>query len=350
MAVAARAAQLAAACIAWAPAAGPQRPPQLLGQHARADASGSPTPPVATAHSSTRTIVQPPCTSLCVDGCPLRPPVHRPSGRLRINPPTRPEGHQSPARSSQLAGEMEMELVPHDDIRASMMTTDLTPRPAGRTTTASTNPILDDAHGYLQRGTPRQAAAAVISQWRTRALRANIPVERLHGFVDAIFPIVATVLFAKNFSEIEESEAEDMKETCTDEPEHCSWWAVAKFMWVGRYGTEQLSRLVGTLIVFTTVYIDWAGNVRIFRGVERVSKSVMLTQMAWCIGETLCPLTLSPVAMGFCECTPRCALMLGLLLLCCVSIAACLAVHQPYTYTWCCAQTCRLPPTSRSGS
>jgi uncharacterized membrane protein len=271
-----------------------------------------------------------------------------PVGAATHQPANPPGG--SPARSSQLAGEMEMELVPHDDIRASMMTTDLTPRPAGRTTTASTNPILDDAHGYLQRGTPRQAAAAVISQWRARALRANIPVERLHGFVDAIFPIVATVLFAKNFSEIEESEAEDMKETCTDEPEHCSWWAVAKFMWVGRYGTEQLSRLVGTLIVFTTVYIDWAGNVRIFRGVERVSKSVMLTQMAWCIGETLCPLTLSPVAMGFCECTPRCALMLGLLLLCCVSIAACLAVHQPYTYTWCCAQTCRLPPTSRSGS
>eukprot|EP01043_Picozoa_sp_COSAG02_P036978 COSAG02_NODE_2747_length_8108_cov_3.195405_3_plen_141_part_00 len=86
---------------------------------------------------------------------------------------------------------------------------------------------------------------------------ANIPVERMHGLVDALFPIIATVLFTKNFSEIGEAEAELMIEACTaveaDEADstECTWSEIGGMMWWGSQGNSQrFDRLVATCAVF----------------------------------------------------------------------------------------------------
>ena len=150
---------------------------------------------------------------------------------------------------------------------------------------------------------------------------ANIPVERMHGLVDALFPIVATVLFAKNFSEIEEAEGELMIEVCTEvhtdmESDECTWPEIARLMWWGSHGNHQrFDRLASTCAVFCLVYLDWAANVRVFRNLEHVSKLSMLVQMLWCIGGTIYPITLSPWMMGW-ESTLGMRLAIGQLAYC----------------------------------
>eukprot|EP01051_Picozoa_sp_SAG22_P005173 SAG22_NODE_300_length_12752_cov_3.102426_5_plen_303_part_00 len=156
-----------------------------------------------------------------------------------------------------------------------------------------------------------RVAAAVVQHARRADQEHTMPVERLHAYIDALFPIIATVLFAKNFSEIPEQEAEQIKESCERAMENnigatsasvfqddCGWREVGTKMWYGAHGADRVWRLVSTCAVFALVYYDWLANVRIFRQVEHVSKFVVLLQMVWCIGATVYPLTLSPWMMG----------------------------------------------------
>ena len=149
-------------------------------------------------------------------------------------------------------------------------------------------------------------AAAVVQHTRRADQESSQPVERLHAFVDALFPIIATVLFAKNFSEIPEEEARRIKESCELAMENdaygmdvdgddCGWPEVGKMMWIGLHN-GRIYRLVSTCAVFALVYYDWLASVRIFRQVEHVSKFAVLLQMIWCIGVTVYPLTVRPYA------------------------------------------------------
>lgn len=159
---------------------------------------------------------------------------------------------------------------------------------------------------------------------------ANIPVERMHGMVDALFPIVATVLFAKNFSEIDEEEGELMIESCMHvgdggDSDECTWAKVGSLMWWGSHGNHQrFDRLMSTCAVFCLVYLDWHANARIFRNLEHVSKATMLIQMLWCIGATVYPITLSPWMMGW-ESTLGMNLALG-------QLAFCQLIHSMLVY------------------
>ena len=179
---------------------------------------------------------------------------------------------------------------------------------------ASSSQIFADADRAARgRGASLRTSSSELASVALRTDREHsFPVERLHGFVDALIPIVATVLFAKNFSEIGEAEAELMEEKCLeedvmladaeeDEDGHweCTWFEVAKLMWIGLYAHERFSRLASTCVVFALVYADWLNNVRIFRGIKSVSKIVIVLQMVWCIGTTVYPLTLSPWMMGW---------------------------------------------------
>ena len=47
------------------------------------------------------------------------------------------------------------------------------------------------------------------------------PTERLNGFTDALLPIIATVLFAKNFIELDELDEESIAEACGDHSAGC---------------------------------------------------------------------------------------------------------------------------------
>ena len=181
---------------------------------------------------------------------------------------------------------------------------------ANLTPTLSRNCIVQDAIAN-PRGTARELLSSVVSDSVAKDTENTIPTERLHGLVDALFPIVATVLFAKNFSEIGEEEADEMIEMCETEdisllgaPKEgnnglCTWEEVAKLMWVGMHEQERFHRLLSTSIVFALVYTDWLSNVRIYRKVKHISKMAMVAQMLWCIGATIYPLSLSPWMMGW---------------------------------------------------